>query len=33
MTLLASDKDRIKKFDKMKEALSSGGYSQNSLDF
>ena len=33
LTLLASDKNRIKKFDKMKEALSSGGYSQNSLDF
>jgi len=33
LTLLASDKDKIKKFDKMKELLSSGGYSQSSLDF
>jgi len=33
LTLLASDKDKIKKFDKMKELLSRGGHSQSSLDF
>ena len=33
MTLLAYDEDKIKKFIEMREALSSGEYSQIPLDF
>jgi len=33
LILLASDKDKIRKSDEMRETLASGGYSQIPLDF
>jgi len=33
LTLLASDDDKIRKFDEMRKALTSGGYSKIPLDF
>jgi hypothetical protein len=33
LTLLASDDDKLMKFDEMRNALASGGYSKIPLDF